>query len=185
MINLLPEETKRQLRAAHTNVLLFKYLLVLGAGAAFLSLAFGASYIFLTNNKVAIEKLEDNSQSTVSLYSVAQKQLNSIVSSVTTAKNILDQQVSYSNIIAGIAAALPTGVIIDKLTVDNSTIGKPITLIAKAKSADSAPLMKDSFASSTLFSNYNLLSMTTDVSDPSGFPVQISFSITINKGSAL
>lgn len=185
MINLLPVETKTQLRAAHTNVLLFKYLLVLGSGVTFLALAFGASYIFLTNNKTAIKKLEDNSQSTVSLYSVAQKQLNSILSSVTVAKNIMDQQISYSDIVTGIAAALPTGIVIDKIVVDNSTIGKPITLLARAKTADSVPLMKDNFTQSALFSNYNLLSVTTNAGDSSGLPVQISISITINKGTAL
>jgi len=185
MINLLSAETKIQLRAAHTNVLLFKYLLVLGTGVTFLGLAFGASYIFLTNNKAAIEKLENNSQSTVSLYSVAQKQLNSILSSVATAKSIMDQQISYSDIVTGIAAALPAGIIIDKLVVDNSTIGKPMTLLARAKTAESVPLMKDNFTQSTLFSNYNLMSVTNNPTDSSGFPVQISVSITVNKGMSL
>lgn len=185
MINLLPEETKAQLRAAHTNAMLIKYLAFLGLAVAFLVLACGMSYLFLSNNKARIEQLEDNSQSTVSLFSVAQKQLNTIRSNISTAKSIMDQQVSYYDIVTGIAAALPSGIVIDKLNVDNSTIGKPITLLARAKTDNNVPQLKDNFAKSPLFSNYTLNAVTNTAGDSSGYPVQVSITITINKGISI
>lgn len=185
MINLLPDETKQQLRAAHTNIALVKYLIFLGIAVGFLIMAFAVSYLFLANDKEAIKKLEDNSQSTLSLYSAAQNQLNTIRTNIATAKSIMDQQISYSDIITGIAAALPSGIVIDKLTIDNQTIGKPINIFALGRSAENVPLIKDNFAKSLLFSNYNLISVKTNTGDTSGFPVQISISITINKGTAI
>ena len=184
MINLLPDETKRQLHAAHTNVTLFKYLAILGVAIAFLSLACTVSYLFLVNNKTADISSVGDSQSTKSIYTIAQKQLNTIVSGLLTAKSILSQQIQYSNVITGIAATLPPGIILSKLTLNNNTISKPIILQANARSADNVPLIKNNFSKSPLFSNYNLQSVTPNIDATSSFPIQIIFSITINKGVA-
>ena len=185
MINLLPDETKLQLRAAHTNIILVKYMAILGIAFAFLALSCTASYLFLANNKAEKEKLEDNSQSTTFLYNIAQKKLSTIQTNLSTAKTILDHQISYSDIITGIAAAFPSGIKLDKLTIDSSTIGTPMTILARARSASNVPQIKDNFLKSSLFSNYNLNSVITDNSKSSEFPVIISISITINKGVAL
>jgi len=183
MINLLPDETKRQLGAAHTNISLIQYIVILGAATIFLALACATSYIFITNSKTVTEKLEDNNQSTAYLYSVSQKKLDAITSSLSTAKTILDQEVSYSDIIAEIAAALPSGTILDKLIIDGAAIGAPLSLQAHAKTADNVSQIKDNFAASTLFSSYSLESVSTDPTAVTGHPVVIKFSITINKGT--
>ena len=181
MINLLPEETKRQLRAAHTNVALVKYLFFSGIAVAFLVLACITSYLFLNNNKSVANDTTDNDQSNSTSQSTVQKQLDSLTTSISTAKSILREQVSYSDIITGIAAALPSGVVLDKLTLDNNTIGTAITLQAHARSSDNITLLKDNFSKSALFSNYNLISPTTNSSSSSTHPVAISIGITINK----
>ncbi len=184
MINLLPEETKKQLHAAHTNVLLVKYLGFLGIAVAFLVITCGLSYLLLSNNKSKLEQLEENSQSTVSLFSIAQKQLDTIHTNISNAKNIMDQQVTYSDIITSVAAALPTGIIIDKLTVNNASIGKSMVITAHAKTADLASQLKDNFAKSPLFSNFVLQSVTNTNSSQSAYPVVVSISVTIIKGNS-
>ena len=52
MINLLPPEEKRQLRAARTNTLLLRYNLSLVGAVVFLGLAIGVTYVYLSNTKV-------------------------------------------------------------------------------------------------------------------------------------
>ena len=182
MINLLPAETKRQLRAAHTNAALIKYLFFSGIAVAFLVLACVTSYLFLNNNKSVASNTTDNGQSSSVLQATAQKQLDSLITSISTAKSILREQVLYSDIVTGIAAALPSGIVLDKLTLDNNTIGTAVTLQAHARSSDNTSLLQDNFSKSALFSNYNLISPTTNSSSSPGYPIAISIGITINKG---
>lgn len=184
MINLLPQETKTQLRAAHTNVLLIKYLGFLGLAVAFLAITCGLSYLLLSSNKAKLEQLEENSQSTVSLFSIAQKQLDTIHTNISNAKGIMDQQITYSDIITSVAAALPTGIIIDKLTIDNGSIGKPIVITALAKTTDIASQLKDNFAKSPIFSNFVLQGVKNTTSSQSDYPFVVNISVTINKGKS-
>lgn len=183
MINLLPDETKRQIRAAHTNTMLVKYLLVLGFAIGFLVLACTASYFFLVNTKESNQKILDSGQSQTSIYSVLKKQVDTLRSNLSTATSILDEQVSYSSIIMEIASVLPSGVVMDSLNLDGSTLGTPITLQLRASSSNIEPEIKQGFQSKPqLFSNYNLQTITTAQGDASGLSALISISITINKG---
>ena len=184
MINLLPDETKKQLRAAHSNVILIRYLVILGAAATFLVLAFAVSYYFIFNIKSANNTADNNSQSTTILYSSAKKQLTALQSSLSTAKNILNQQISYSDVITNIATILPSGIVINKLTLTNNLTGPIATFKALATSANGAAEIKENFTKSLLFSNYSE-TITNNQNDPSGFPVQVSISVTLNKGITL
>jgi hypothetical protein len=139
----------------------------------------------LTDSKTADSNLVSDSASTQSIYTIAQKQLSALISNVSTAKTIMNQQVMYSDIITGIASTLPSGIVLSNLTISNSTISKPIIIQAKAKNADNVPQIKTNFSKSQLFSNYNLQSVTPSIDATSSFPIQITFSININKGVAL
>jgi len=184
MINLLPDDVKKQISAARTNIMLVKYIIVLGFAIAFLALACTMTYLLLINNKTIAEKIIENSQFKNTPYSLAKKQESSLRTSLSTAKSILDQQILYSNVITGIGAALPTGIVLDTLSLNSSTFGTPITIKAYARSADDVTKLKENFQNSTLFSNFSVTSLTTNQSDSSGYPVTISISTIINKGAA-
>ena len=175
MINLLPNETKQQIRAARTNSILVKYIIILSFAVTFLVLASAATFLFLLN----MEEIQKSSTKT-SQSSVSQPSVNS---QSTVARDILNQQVSYSNIIMGIAAALPPGVILDSLLLNDSTLGAPLTLQLHASSDDDVSKLKDSFTP-PLFSNPSVGSATDDKSGPSGYPVKVTVSVTVNKGVA-
>jgi Tfp pilus assembly protein PilN len=170
MINLLPNGTKQQIRAARTNAILLNYIIFLGLAIIFLALACAATYLILTNEKNSATNQPKTTQS-------------SQTDNQSTAKDILDQQISYSNIITGIAAALPSGVILDKLSLSNNSFNMPLTLQFYARSTDDAAKLKDNFKS-TLFSNPSIQSTLTDSNGPSGYPNKITISVTINKGAA-
>jgi hypothetical protein len=180
MINLLSDNTKQQIRAARTNVILVNYMIFLGFALVFLVLACSATYLFLLNTKAINEEKVEVNQSKTTPYSLVETQADTLRNSLSTAKSILDQQVSYSSIIMGIAAALPTEVVLDSLSLSSSTFGTPITLKMHATSNDMTELEKSFNANSTLFSDYKLQSIGQH--DSSGYPVIIS--ITINKGAA-
>ena len=68
MINLLPPEEKRQLRAARTNTLLARYNIILLVAVVFLGLAIGVVYLYLTNTKASADQTVRENTSQTSQY---------------------------------------------------------------------------------------------------------------------
>lgn len=182
MINLLPDETKKSIRAARTNTTLIKYTIFIGFSSLFLALACMTSYLILNDSKLTAEKTITNFQTKNNSYSPVTKQADDFILNLTKAKAILDEQISYSAIITGIANALPSGVILESpLTISSSTIGTPMALKAYAKTSSSATALKSNFQKSSIFSNYSLQSVENNSVGSSEYPYLISFNITINK----
>lgn len=182
MINLLPNETKKQIRAARTNVILINFVVYVSIAIAFLAAACAVTYFFINNSKTIAEKSNQTvSQTTTDAYNLAKSQANAINLSLTSAKTILDKQISYSSIITGIGAALPNGVIIDSLSLSNSTIGKPMVLRLLSRSASNETLITENLQKSSLFSNVTVQSTENVEGDTSGYPVVFNINLIINK----
>ena len=184
MINLLPDETKKQIRAARANSILIKYLFVLIAASIFLVLSYAVLYLFLQNNQPSKKTSVDTSinQTAVNAYNQTKNQYDALFTSFSNVKQIMDQQISYSDIITGLGAALPQGVVIEDLSLDNNKIGTPITIKAIAKTDSDATKIKDGFKDSQLFTNFSVQSIKSGSNNISGYLVEITISLTINKG---
>ena len=174
MINLMSYDAKKQTRAARMNVALFRYIVILAFSIIFLALACAATYYFLSNNKPK-PAVKDNS------YLLLQKKENTIRADLITAKNILDRQIVYSDVITGIAVALPTGTILDSLNLNDSSFGATTNLKIFARSVDIEPKIKENFTKSLLFSNYKLQSSGTNQNGSKEYPFMLDLTITINK----
>jgi len=183
MINLLPDETKKQLRAGRANILMIKFIILLGIAVVFLSLACVAVYIFLASNKAANENSAKTGQ-TNNLTTSVNQQAETLRTNLASVKSVLDQQISYSKIIMGIGAVLPIGTVLDTLVLNSDSLNSPITLSVKAKLNSDEPKLKANFDKNNLFSGYKLGTIKTDATDISGYPITISISVTINKGLA-
>ncbi len=185
MINLLPDTTKKDIRAAKANVTLLNYMLILGLGVAFLVLICVGVYIVLGNMKADAERLISTSQSKSSAYSSVQAQANSLRASLSSAKTILDEEVVYTKIITGIAALMPSGVVLDSLVLSPTTLGAPTTLQFFAKTTEDALSLKDSIQSSPLFSNVSFQALSsTSSTQSSDYPISATLSLTINKSAS-
>lgn len=183
MINLLPLEEKRQLRAARTNTLLIRYNIFLIIAVAFTGLAVGVTYIYLSNTETnAKQTLQDN-ESRVAQYSSVQSQANQFRQNLATAKQILDNEVTYSSVILQIAQLIPSGVVLQSLNLDSHTFGSDTTLVAETKDYASAVALKESFANSSLFSNVHFQSVT-DSGSTGPYPITVNLDVTIKKGAA-
>ena len=185
MINLLPDETKKQLRAARSNTGLVKYVVFLGCSVIFLAVACQVSYVFLNGTKIEAEKIITNNESKSDSYLSVSSQANAIVAKLSTAKTILDKQVSYSSIIMGIGAVLPEGVVLDELSLSSTSLSSTTSLKMHAKTTGLTDKLKTNFQQSTLFSNFTIQSSNTSSADNSGYPVEINASISINRMDTL
>lgn len=183
MINLLPEEAKKDIRAARSNVTLLNYILILGLGVVFLGAICGGVYIVLMGMKADAERLITVNENKSSAYVTAQQQGTALRAGLTSAKAILDQEVVYTKILTDIATLMPSGVVLDGLTLSPSTLGAPTTMQFFAKTTDDALKLKDSFQASGLFSNVSFQSLSSASEQSGGYSVSAILSLTINKSA--
>lgn len=185
MINLLPKEEKRQLRAARTNSLLLRYNIFLVIGLGFLSLAIGVTYLYLTSSKATAEETVSQNAAKVSSYAAVESEAQQFRTDLSTAKQIIDKEVTYTKVILSISKLLPSGVILDSLSLDAQAFGTETTLIAHAKSYAAALSLKDTFQKSTLFSDVHFQSISGgDSTTQSTYPFTVNLNVTIKKNTA-
>jgi Tfp pilus assembly protein PilN len=184
MINLLPDDAKREIKAARTNVTLLKYIFVLAAGVAFLCVVAGGVYFILLGTQTSAESIIKDNQSKTSSYSSAQEQAQALRAGLASAKTILDKEVRYSKLITGIAKLMPQGAVLDSLSLSPATLGTPTTLTIYARSTEDALVVKNNFQTSPLFSNVTFVSIS-NTSQAGSYPITATLSLTINKGAAL
>lgn len=181
MINLLPPEEKRQLRAARSNTLLVRYNILLGAVVAFMGVAVAITYVYLNSTQQSAQVTINQNESKASQYDPIKAQAAQFRQHLATAKQILDNEVTYSKVILEIAQLIPSGVILQNLALDSQTFGTETTLVAQAKTYNDAISLKDSFSKSSLFTNVHFQSITSAGSQGGDYPITVNLNITIQK----
>jgi Tfp pilus assembly protein PilN len=182
MINLLPPEEKRQLHAARSNTLLIRYNIFLLGVVAFMMVSLAVTYVFLNSAKQSADLTIQENEAKATEYADVQKQADQFRVHLTTAKQILDNEVTYSKVVTAIAKLIPRGVILENLSLDSQTFGTETALVALAKDYNSALSLKESFEKSTLFSNVHFQSITSG--GATAYPVTVNLNITIKKEAA-
>lgn len=190
MINLLPPESRRDLRAARTNTLLARYNFGLIAALVFMVLAFGFTYFYLNiSNRSSEVTIQDNNQKEMT-FAKTKQQADAFRSDLSTDKQIFSNQVNYSQLIVDIAHTLPSNVVLQSLALDPTTFGKPTTITAYAKSTNDALRLKDTLNKhSELFQNVSLQSIATSGDSGGsggvkGYPVTVTLNLTIKPEAA-
>jgi len=184
MINLLPPGEKKELRAARTNVLLLRYNILLVCSVAFLGLATAVTYFYLSTTKASAEQTIRDNEAKETAYSTTKSEATVFRNNLTTAKQILDNEVTYSKVIINIAQLLPSGVVFNNLNLDAGTFGTQTALSLKAKSYDRALALKNAFENSPMFTGVHFQSITTAESASDGYPISIELNATIKKDAA-
>jgi Tfp pilus assembly protein PilN len=179
MINLLPYDIKRQTKAARVNIILVRYIFILGISAGFLVIACLVTYFFINNSSLFVKPAVANTSS-----SNIQAEATSMKTDFATAKSILDQQVPYSKVITAIANVLPAGTKLDSLSINDGSFGATINLSVSALTSESETTLKTSLSSSQYFSGYRLISTTSNPDLTSKYQFVFNISIIINKVAA-
>lgn len=182
MINLLPPDVKKQLRAANINLALVRYIFFLVAGIIFLLFATGVSYMLLNNihdNEEASNAQNNNS----SAYNEEKQKLDTMINDMTAAKTILSSQVSYSKIISDLGLATPKGVVIDSLNLDTANIASAITLKAHAKSEGEVASLRTQLSTSPIVLRSDVQTTAELHPNNTTYPISVSISLTLNKGA--
>ena len=179
MINLLPPEEKRQLRAARTNTLLARYNILLLGAVAFLSIATAVVYLYLTGTKAAADQVVRENSIQTSQYASVLTEAQQFRSNLAIAKRILDREITYTQVLINIAQVMPEGVVLQSLVLDATTFGSETTLTAQARNYDRALAFKDALQNSPYFSEAHFQSV--DDTATGGYPLAISLNVTISE----
>lgn len=186
MINLLPPDNKKDIRAGYANVIIVRYLIIVVIAFGILAAMVGVAYVTQSGLRgIAQERVSKATQSTAQ-YNKIKEEAELFRSNLSTAKQILDKELKYSKLILEIAASLPKGVYIDSLTLDAETLGTPMILSASAKTVSDAKNLKSRFESNEkLFSDVHFQSITPQEASEDGpreaYPIKVSLSVTIKK----
>ena len=192
MINLLPDDRKREIRAARANVLLLRYnFMTLGVVIALAILCGGSLFILQNNKQNALATVAENEGKTSTLADV-RKAADEYRQNLVLAGKIVDNGVSYTDIVIGITKLMPDGAVLDGLALGagastTTTPGKATTtqqIVFQAESKDyaTAEKLKQNFQSSPLFSNVYFQGLTDNSKDKttSKYPVKVTMSANLN-----
>lgn len=180
MINLMPSEQKRQIRAGRINVILQRYIFLSIATAVFMFAAIGFAYYILTNIKHSADGLLANNHSQVQAVGNASTQLQSFQTSLQQASTSIASDINYTTVLSRMANVLPNGVVLGTMTISATTFGTPTTLDVLAKTNANVTDLQAKLKASPYFADVTLKSITSSSGDTT-YPVSASFGLTINQ----
>jgi Tfp pilus assembly protein PilN len=188
MINLLPDNSKRNIKAARANVILLRYNLLTLALIGILSILCILFYVILhTEQSTALKTNQDNVAKAESFSEVRTK-ADEYRKNLETAKQILANGTDYTDLVFDITGLVPSGVVLDSISLNSTSIGQQTTFNAHAKTIAKATELKEKFQSSDLFSNVYLQDVTDSSSNGSStvdpYPVIVTISAKLNETAA-
>lgn len=153
MINLLPDEVKRDMNAARMNVVLLRYNIMVLIAVIILGLFCLAFYFILHTSQTVAVSTSNSNNSKAASYADVRKEAENYKSNLAVAKSIFSNVISYTDILNAITKLVPDGVVLDSLNLSDSTFGQQSSFAAHAQSYAAATKLKENFQSSKLFSN--------------------------------
>lgn len=185
MINLLPDDYKRELRAARMNVQLTRYMGVILMAGAFLLLILAGSYYLLNQTKLSSQQLIDANNVKADVFSTTKEKVDQLSAGLAGTKVILDQEIRYSNVLLHFAQQMPAGTVFDKLSLNSSAFeGAPLTLTVYAQTTEEAVALRDAFQQSAFFSEVNFQAISDSGAGIEGYPVSATMTLTLNRSIA-
>ena len=182
MINLLPTNSKAEIRAARTNLILVRYIAILMLAIGFIVIAMYVTYSVLAMTKNSSNEVIASSDVKADVYSSTNTQVKALSAQLSDAKVLLDDEVRYSKVLVNVAQIMPANTIFDKLVFDSSTVTTtPISTKVYAKTSADAVALRQNFEKSPFVSGVNFLTVTENGSGVEGYPVSADVSFTLTK----
>jgi len=187
MINLLPKEDQRQLTAARTNTLLFRYTILLSIFVVALVIEILGVYVVVNIGKTQNQNTISENNTKAASYASVKQQADTFRSNLATAKYILDKQVPYTTLMLALSQSLPSGSVIDKIALNPTAFGTPTTLTVRTTSYDKAIAVKTSLQNAkvgdtALFTSVSFDSVSSG-DNQTQYPFTAVYNVTYSKAA--
>jgi Tfp pilus assembly protein PilN len=184
MINLLPDERKREIRAARLNVVLLRYNFIAIATVALIAAAYAGFYVVLQGNQQKAEALINENAQKASSLSSGNQEAEEYRRNLAIASQILANNISYTDALIAVTKLLPPGTVLDHISLSANSLNQQTEFQIHATSYDTALKLTDSFQKSDIFDNVYFETLTaadaaTRVS--ANYPVDVLISAKLNK----
>lgn len=173
MINLLPPERKKLIRAARSNVILVRYIVFLLFAIAASFGIFGVGYMQNLNERELMEQQLEPQNLKMAQYSQVIQQAEQYHANLATAKAILSNEITFSRQIISIAKAIPGNAVLASLELSRDSINKDMTLNLMTTSTNNAVQIKNSLEASDVFDNVRIVSTSIESNNTSGMPAKV------------
>ncbi len=187
MINLLPVEVKRDIKAARLNVVLRRYVLIVIVALVAMMLVCAGAYLILKSSQSSSQSTNTENIEKAKEYDDVKKRGDEYRQNLSVAKQIFDNSTNYTNLIFTIAGLVPKGVIMDSITLSSTSLANQNLFLAHADSFESANKMKASFEKKVdangdnLFTDVRFENLTQETADStSDYPVSFVLSVKFN-----
>lgn len=176
MINLLPTENLRSLRASKRNVLLGRYIVLLIMAMILMVGIFVFMSITLEESKRVTVQAKIENEKRVASYKDTKAHGETLNKSLIQVKNILSQRVDYSKVLVRIAQTLPDNVSIQSIQLESKLFEGTKTIQINAPNLNSVVATKAAFEKSKLFKTVKI-EHTNEVEEF----VQATFSLVFDR----
>jgi len=185
MINLLPTPLKKDIKAARANNILVKYLVVLFFGAIFLAMISYGTFLILDSLKTSASNIIQDNTSKSAEYLELRSQVQQADNQISGSSNIINQEVKYSKILTGLASIMPSGTVIDQISLGQDVFLTNSSITFYASTADAVAKLKNSLeasAPSGLFRSVNFKALSgSDQSTVNGYNNKLTVDVIFNK----
>ncbi len=182
MINLLPPDQQKEIRAARNNTLLLRYVILLFSALGFLLVALAITYFSLSQAGSQADETRMRNEERASGYASAQSTASQLRNDLSSAKSLFDDEIRFSLVVVRLSSLLPEGSAIDSLQIDSDSFLQPTTLSVQIDSRAAAEALQNNFASSPYVSNVSLGNISTNSGSSYPYTVQLQFTFTRSAG---
>ncbi|PID31292.1 hypothetical protein CR983_01950 [Candidatus Saccharibacteria bacterium] len=179
MINLLPDERKRAIRAGRANRLLVRYLFLVILFGVIVAAFVGLSYFYLFNQKNIAEDTIAVNQAESAQLSDEQEAITEFEQNLAIAKDVLAKKIDYSGILLRYASVIPKGNVIESVTLDPSVTSSETTLNIRSLTDQAALNLKESMIRSPYFEEVKFVNLTRD--NDGKYPIRSTMSLKIKQ----
>lgn len=185
MINLLSLADKKELRAARRNTVWARYTFLVLTLLVAVNIILALTIFFIQNQARAYEeRIASNKQLSNLQFSETKTKAETFKKDLATAKAILESETNYSTVIVNIARTIPSGCVLESLSLSSQFFDTAQTLSFKCLGPSDILRLKTALEKNTdVFNNVNIVSTTTasGSGEPPPYPTSISMSLIVKK----
>lgn len=168
MINLLPPHEYSELKASRQNSLLIRYVIasfivLLGVIAVHF-----IGFILIEKARADADHSNLDNTSKAEKYARVKQATNNFTQDLTTAKQILSNKTSYTDMLFNIARVLPGDIVLQSLSLNQDFVGKPLSLSIRTKSYEDAIRLKNMLVDSKIATNISIVSIINESTPAAG-----------------
>ncbi len=179
MINLLPSDTKRSLRAARLNVVLRRYIIYIAICLVSATVIFGVGYVLTSRERASAEQQLSDFESNNASYARIKQESEAFSKNLSIASTILSSEITFSEMIVTVAKILPSGTILTSLNVTTESAGEPMAINARVADPEGALRLKAALEESALFEDVSVATINSPVDDDTSDPISQKYPYTV------